>query len=155
MLKTTDHREPYVQSHSRSHTLLADGLCWSENTKRNMQVDLHGYHPSEIVNSGVLDQLVQQAWEMGEAELTVIHGHGRNRGISPGFVNTNTGYFGLCIRRALRHDESLRQWIYHTTLDCSDMGSTSVKLKLNSFPTRKELDCLPERSLPRTNRVGI
>jgi len=39
-----------------------------------MQVDLHGYHPSEIVNNGVLDQLVQQAWEMGEAELTVIHG---------------------------------------------------------------------------------
>src|ERR1700751_5325953 len=111
-----------------------------------MQVDLHGYHPSEIVSSGVLDQIVHQAWEMGEAELTVIHGHGRNRGISPGFVNTNTGYFGLEIRRALRRDKELRQWIRYTTLDCSDMGVTRVKLKPNPAPTRSELDhdLLPE-----------
>jgi hypothetical protein len=112
-----------------------------------MQVDLHGYHPSEIVNSGVLDQIVQQAWEMGEGELILIHGHGRNRGISPGFVNTNTGYFGLCVRRALRHDESLRRWIYYTTVDCSDMGATSVRLKPNPSPTKKAADwsVLPER----------
>jgi hypothetical protein len=70
-----------------------------------MQIDLHGYHPAEIVWSGVLAKLVEQAWEMGERELILIHGHGRNRGITPGFVNTNTGFFGLQIRSALRHDK--------------------------------------------------
>jgi hypothetical protein len=107
-----------------------------------MQIDLHGYHPAEIVFNGTLAKILQQAWEMGEDKLTLIHGHGRNRGISPGFVNTNTGYFGLCIRQALRHDQSLRQWIKYTTLDCWNMGSTSIKLKGNPAPTRKKFDCL-------------
>jgi hypothetical protein len=49
-----------------------------------MQIDLHGYHPAEIVWSGVLAKIVEQAWEMGERELILIHGHGRNRGITPG-----------------------------------------------------------------------
>jgi hypothetical protein len=106
-----------------------------------MEIDLHGYHPAEIVFNGTLGKIVQQTWEMGENELTLIHGHGRNRGITPGFVNTNTGYFGLCIRQALRHDQSLRQWIKHTTLDCRQMGSTSIRLKANPNPTRKEFDC--------------
>jgi hypothetical protein len=44
--------------------------------------------------NGVLVELVEQAWEMGESELVLIHGHGCNRGITPGFVNTNTGFFG-------------------------------------------------------------
>ncbi len=88
-----------------------------------MQVDLHGYYPAEIVWSGVLAKIVEQAWEMGERELVLIHGHGRNRGITPGFVNTNTGSFGLQIRSALRHDKDLRRWIHHTTLDCSNPGS--------------------------------
>ncbi len=43
-----------------------------------MEIDLHGYHPRDIVWSGVLERIVQQAWEMGEAELTLIHGHGSN-----------------------------------------------------------------------------
>jgi len=107
-----------------------------------MEIDLHGYHPAEIVFNGVLGKILQQAWEMGESELTLIHGHGRNRGITPGFVNTNTGYFGLCIRRALRHDNSLRQWIRNTTLDCRHMGCTSIRLKANPNPARKKLDCL-------------
>lgn len=68
-----------------------------------MEIDLHGYHPAEIVFNGILGKILQQTWEMGKHELTRIHGHGRNRGITPGFVNTNTGYFGLSIRRALRH----------------------------------------------------
>ena len=63
-----------------------------------MEVDLHGYHPAEIVFNGVLGKILQQAWEMGESDLMLIHGHGRNRGITPGFVNTNTGYFGLGIQ---------------------------------------------------------
>ena len=105
-----------------------------------MEIDLHGYHPAEIVFNGVLGKILQQAWEMGESELTLIHGHGRNRGVTPGFVNTNTGYFGLCIRRALRNDQSLRQWIKNTTLDCRQIGCTSIGLKRNSHPTRKQLD---------------
>ena len=108
-----------------------------------MEVDLHGFHPLQIIDSGWLYKLVQQTWEMSEARLTLIHGHGRNRGISPGFVNTNTGYFGLCIRRALRHDEAFRQWILRTTLDCEQMGCTSVRLKPNPSPTRDSVDCWP------------
>jgi len=107
-----------------------------------MVIDLHGYHPAEIVFNGILGKIVQQTWEMGESELTLIHGHGRNRGITPGFVNTNTGYFGLCIRRVLRHDKSLRKWIRYTTLDCRQMGCTSIRLKANPKPARKKLDCL-------------
>jgi hypothetical protein len=105
-----------------------------------MEIDLHGFHPSEIVQTDVLKKIIQQTWDMGDTYLTLIHGHGRNRGISPGFVNTNTGYFGLEIRRALRHDNELRQWIQYTTLDCSDMGVTSIKLKPNPTPTRSKLD---------------
>jgi DNA-nicking Smr family endonuclease len=60
-----------------------------------IKMDLHGYHPSEIVQTDVLKKIIQQTWEMGENDVKLIHGHGRNRGISPGFVNTNTGYLGL------------------------------------------------------------
>ncbi|MGB8098608.1 MAG: hypothetical protein WCF17_15735 [Terracidiphilus sp.] len=59
---------------------------------------------------------------------------------TPGFVNTNTGYFGLQIRNALRNDKDLRLWIHHTTLDCSDMGATKVRLKANPSPSRSGLD---------------
>ena len=116
-------------------------------TIKVIKMDLHGYHPSEIVQTDVLKKIIQQTWEMGENYVTLIHGHGRNRGISPGFVNTNTGYFGLEIRRALRHDKELRQWIRYTTLDCSHMGVTRVKLKPNQAPMRSELDhdLLPEK----------
>ena len=105
-----------------------------------MTIDLHGYHPREIVRCDVLRRILQQAWEMGEANIWLIHGHGRNRGLTPGFVNTNTGFFGLEIRRSLRNDKDLRTWIHHTTLDCSDMGVTGVRLKRNLSPTRTELD---------------
>ena len=103
-------------------------------------IDLRWLRPLDMPT---VREIVRQAWEMGETSLTLSHGHGRNRGISPGFVNTNTGHFGLCLRRALRNDRSLRQWIFHTTLDCRAMGSTSVKLKPNPAPTREEVDCLP------------
>ncbi len=105
-----------------------------------MEIDLHGFHPSDIVHADILTKIVQQTWEMGDTSLTLIHGHGRNRGISPGFVNTNTGYFGLEIRRAFRHDTQLRRWIKYSTLDCSDIGVTSVRLKANPAPTRSKLD---------------
>ena len=105
-----------------------------------MTIDLHGYHPVAIVWNGVLNKVVQQSWEMGEPYLHLIHGHGRNRGITPGFVNTNTGSFGLQIRHALRHDKSLRTWIHYTTLNCEDLGTTSVRLKRNPTPSRTDLD---------------
>ena len=76
-----------------------------------MRIDLHGYRPSEIVWNGLLIKIVQQCWEMGETELRLIHGHGRARGKTPGFVNTRTGVFGLAIRRVLRRKKVLRQWI--------------------------------------------
>ena len=52
----------------------------------------------------------------------------------------------LEIRKALRHDEELRRWIHHTTLDCSSPGHTGVSLKLNRSPTRTslDLDLLPD-----------
>jgi hypothetical protein len=112
------------------------------------EIDLHRYHPDNICGEP-LTKMIRQAWEMGAERIRLIHGHGRNRGISPGFVNTNTGYFGLCIRRALRHDDELRQWIKHTTLDCSHEGATVVKLKRNINPTRTEFeDIYPESSIP-------
>jgi hypothetical protein len=99
----------------------------------------------------VLCKVVQQSWEMGEPYLYLIHGHGRNRGITPGFVNTNTGYFGLQIRHALRHDKSLRTWIHHTTLNCEDMGVTSVRLRRNPAPSRTglDLDLIPDAVVER------
>ena len=97
----------------------------------------------------MLHKVVQQSWEMGEPYLYLIHGHGRNRGITPGFVNTNTGYFGLQIRHALRHDKSLRTWIHHTTLNCEDMGVTSVRLKPNPAPSRTapDPDLIPDAAV--------
>ena len=117
----------------------------------DMEIDLHGYHPTDIVGNGVLEKIIQQSWEMGEADLKFIHGHGRNRGITLGFVNTNTGYFGLQIRHTLRHDKGLRKWIYHTTLYCRDAGATRVRLKPNPAPSRSALDpdLIPEKTFHR------
>jgi hypothetical protein len=125
-----------------------------------MEIDLHGYHPNDLdrfdeaEGMSLLTKIVRQTWETGASELRLIHGHGRNRGISPGFVNTNTGFFGLRIRSALRYEKALRQWIKYTTLDCSDWGVTTVKLKPNSTPTRTHLDPLPLSDImgERTNR---
>jgi hypothetical protein len=115
----------------------------------HVRIDLHGYRPSEIVWNGALLKIVQQCWEMGETELRLIHGHGRARGKSPGFVNTKTGVFGLAIRRFLRRNRKVRLWIKYTTLDCRDWGMTRVKLKANPAPSRKSLEpnLLPQRTL--------
>lgn len=115
-----------------------------------VKVDLHGYRPREIIGEP-LATLLQQAWEMGAEKMRFIHGHGRARGKSPGFYNTRTGWLGLRVRRQLRHDRALRQFIKYTTLDCGDWGTTTVKLKSNRTPTRSALDLsvLPERSYPR------
>lgn len=123
------------------NSTVADALK-SPTTREVIEVDLHGYHPSDID----LEKILKQTREMGAKSIRLIHGHGRNRGISPGFVNTNTGCLGLHVRRELR---STGRWIKRTTLDCSDMGSTVVKLKTNPSPTRTwgsyDVDAFPER----------
>ena len=115
-----------------------------------VQIDLHGYRPSEIVWNGLLVTIVQQCWELGESELRLIHGHGRARGKTPGFVNTNTGRLGLAIRRILRHKRQVRKWIKYSTLDCRKWGVTSVKLKRNPAPTRT---CVDANLLPARTRL--
>ncbi len=103
-----------------------------------LQIDLHGYHPTQV--DEVLELLIQQAWEIGSNEITIIHGHGRARANPRPFANTNTGYLGLTVRNELRHSPTLRQWIKYTTMCCRHDGSTSVKLKRNPNPSRLNID---------------
>ena len=112
-----------------------------------LDIDLHSYHPDDI-HDGLMSKVIEQAWEMGTKRVRLIHGHGHNRGISAGFVNTNTGYLGLTVRSSIRGDENLRRWIYRTTIDCSHEGSTAVKMKPNPNPTRTAFDtaAFPERT---------
>ena len=74
---------------------------------------------------------------MGADRIRFVHGHARSRGISPGFYNTKTGYFGLRIRRELRHNAGLRRFIKHTTLDCGDWGTRRRELDLTVLPERR------------------
>jgi hypothetical protein len=117
---------------------------------RIAKIDLHGYRPRDFVGPP-MTAIVEQAWDMGADKLRFIHGHGRARGKSPGFYNTRTGWLGLRIRRELRRNRLLRQWIKYTTLDCGKWGQTTVKLKANPNPTRCEFDLsvLSERSYQR------
>ena len=110
-------------------------------------VDLHGYYPTDITGypyatkGSPLSRIIEQAWEMGGGSIRLI-----TATVAVAFVNTNTGYFGLQIRRELRSDQDLRQWIKHSTLDCSDDGSTVVKLKRNPSPTRTDFEgVFPEK----------
>jgi hypothetical protein len=100
-----------------------------------MQIDLHGYHPADL-NMTVL---IEQAWQTGAAGVTLIHGHGRHRGHLVR-ANTNTGFFGVRIRRALRHDAALKPYIVRSSLDVSHQGSTYVRLRRNPTPSRTEID---------------
>ena len=110
-----------------------------ESATRTLELDLHGYHPDDMCGLPLV-KIVEQAWQIGAERLQLIHGHGRNRGLTPGFVHTNTGFFGLRLRGELRSNEVLRRFIKYTTLDCSHPGATSVKLKLNPTPTRAVFD---------------
>ena len=67
-----------------------------------LELDLHGYHPDDICGLP-LAEIVEQAWKIGVERLQLIHGHGRNRGLTPGFVNTNTDFLdcdfaAICVR---------------------------------------------------------
>jgi hypothetical protein len=118
-----------------------------EDKPATMEIDLHGYHPDDID----VENLIKQAWETGAAEVTLIHGHGHSRGLSVGFVNTNTGYFGLRVRKAIRGNSRLKPWAKISSLDCRLDGATTLQLKHNSYPTRTKID-MPTMSFPRKGR---
>ena len=105
----------------------------------NSVFDLHGYYPEDIYN-GLLIRIAQQAWEMDARELTLIHGHGRTRGREPGFVHTDTGVLGLAVRRTLMNSLEIRQWVFCSTICRSQAGRTTVRLRLNPRPSRKEFE---------------
>jgi len=107
-----------------------------QTTRRRMEIDLHGHHPREVD----LETLLKQVWETGVDDVVLVHGHGRGRGRSVGFLNTKTGYFGLCVRATIRGNPRLKPWVKISTLDCRSWGSTTVKLKPNPKPTRSEID---------------
>jgi hypothetical protein len=110
------------------------------NTVDTIVFDLHGYDTSNIEQSCLLEEIVEQAWQTGAKSLDLIHGHGRNRALRRPFANTNTGFLGLAVRVELRHSTNLRQWIKSSTLNCKDPGVTSVRLKPNPAPTRTGID---------------
>ena len=86
----------------------------NSDRREALEVDLHGYHPNDIDDLSVI---IEQAWEMGATRVRLIHGHGRNRGISPGFVNTNTGYWAspsevpYGLTKNCGAGSSIRRWI--------------------------------------------
>jgi hypothetical protein len=126
--------------HGKMETGLTSAEILNGQRKTHYGIDLHGNRPSEIINSGVFERIVRQTWEMGQTSLCFHSRPWSNRGMTPGFVNTNSGYFGLEIRKVFRHGRDLRQWIHHTTLNCSHPGKTCVRVKKNLSPTRSTFD---------------
>ena len=116
------------------------------------KIDLHGYRPTDFIGQPMA-AIVQQPGKWARHGCVSFTGTAA-RGKSPGFYNTHTGYFGLRIRRELRHNRFLPQWIKDTTLDCGDWGATTVGLKTNPHPTRSALDLtvLPPPSYPDERR---
>ena len=108
------------------------------------EIDLHGYSPLQV-DSSFMSSVVATACKSGWQSIRFIHGHALWRNSPRPFANTNTGVLGLSIRKLLRNEASLRQWIKHTTIDCSSEGSTSVKLKSVkvSMPERADFSGLP------------
>jgi hypothetical protein len=66
-------RSPQRLSMVVSRAFLSPGV---KGMIKVIKMDLHGYHPSEIVHTDVLKKIIQQTWEMGENDVTLIHGHG-------------------------------------------------------------------------------
>jgi len=142
LVLTEDGKRRAEQLEENVKTATAEDAIKPESQPTRMttvEFDLHGYYPGDIYN-GLLSRIVQQAWEMGASELDLIHGHGRNRGIVPYFVNTNTGLLGLAVRRTLKSSLELRQRIYHSTINRGDAGLTSIRLKPNPAPSRTEFE---------------
>jgi hypothetical protein len=131
-------RSDWVQQRHKDDNLRA--RITGSNTVDTIVFDLHGYDTSNIEQSCLLEEIVEQAWQTGAKSLDLIHGHGRNRALRRPFANTNTGFLGLAVRVELRHSTNLRQWIKSSTLNCKDPGVTSVRLKPNPAPTRTGID---------------
>lgn len=93
------------------------------------KIDLHGFHPSDETLYPTIASAIKQAYESGLDELTIIHGHGFNRANSVNaFVNSNTGFLGRTVRGLLRDNHELRPWML-VKFDCSDIGSTTVRIR--------------------------
>lgn len=112
-----------------------------------LKFDFHGYHPRTLEENALVLNIIRQAWERGEKEIILVHGHGHGK-VSHArlFANTNTGFLGLSIRGYLRHDRRLRQWML-SKIDVSHDGSTKVRLHQNQSPTRTafDLSAFPDR----------
>ncbi len=119
------------------------GLTRKEPNRTERTIDLHGYALDTIRATGLVRRLVEQAWEMGVNELTVIHGHGLWRGLPRPFANTNTGVLGLEVRSTLRRSRDLRRWMY-SRIDVQIPGVTVIHLRPNLRPTRINFEELPE-----------
>ena len=99
------------------------------NSNGESQIDLHGFHPYDEQLPDAIADGVRQAYEKEFPTLTIIHGHGFNReGYSSSFVNSNTGWLGQTVRRILRQNSDLRQWMF-AKIDCSDIGKSMVRLR--------------------------
>jgi hypothetical protein len=101
-----------------SHLYNGRPLGLSLRGKTSWKLICTATHPDDVD----IVALVRQCWEMDAAQITLIHGHGHNRGISAGFVNTNTGFFGLCVRSVRRHDSAVKSFVIRSSLDCSRDG---------------------------------
>jgi DNA-nicking Smr family endonuclease len=133
--KTWDELHGFREAHHDNKKWKAEKV----KSERLLEVDLHGYHPRTVDESGLLAKIIKQAWEMGAKELVIIHGHGMSRAKRRPFANTNTGVFGLSVRSYLRNTKKLRRWMF-AKIDTHHDGSTTIKIRSNPNPTRTEMD---------------
>lgn len=132
--KTWDELHAFREAHHDDQKWKAEKV----ESESVLEVDLHGYHPRTVDESGLLAKIIKQAWEMGALELVIIHGHGMWRATRRPFANTNTGFLGLSVRSYLRN-AGPRGWMF-AKIDVHHDGSTTVKIKPNPNPTRADVD---------------
>jgi hypothetical protein len=90
---------------------------------------LHDLHPRDAAVRSSIEQALEEAFNVGAATLTIIHGHGkRHSGWRAPFANTNTGYLGLTVRGILRHRGDLRRYML-AKIDVRHDGSTTVTIR--------------------------
>ena len=112
------------------------------STKLTTQVtvDLHGYHPDQVT-CFPLENLIEQAWEIGVDRLRFVHGHGRRRPTGIRVTSFNTGFLGIRIRQELaRPSAEMRRYISSTIIDKQHPGFPVVSIRKNQNPTRDGLD---------------
>jgi hypothetical protein len=115
-------------------------------------VDLQGYYPTDITGypyatkGSPLSRIIEQAWEMGDGSIRFIHGHGRGRGLSPGFVNNEHRLFRRTDpeRTAVRRTSPAMDQVHHARLQRRWVDGREAQT--NPSPTRTEFDgVFPER----------